>query len=183
MFDVVFLAIALSMDAFAVSIGLGAKKVHNTISLAIRAGVYFGIFQAIMPLIGHFAGIGLIHYVEQVDHWIAFGLLALIGVKMIYESFKGDASDDIAALTNRIMLVLAIATSIDALAAGYSLSLLNFDPFVAIFLIGLTTFCFSFIGVFIGERTGTRLESKAELLGGLVLIAIGIKILMEHTLE
>lgn len=183
MFDVGFLAIALSMDAFAVSIGLGAKKVHNTISLAIRAGVYFGIFQAIMPLIGHFAGIGLVQYVEQVDHWIAFGLLALIGGKMIYESIKGDVSEDISALTNRIMLVLAIATSIDALAAGYSLSLLNVDPFVAMFLIGLTTFCFSFIGVFIGVRTGTRLESKAELVGGLVLIAIGIKILMEHTLS
>lgn len=183
MVEVILLAIALSMVAFAVSIGLGAKRIQNTTVIAFKAGIYFGVFQAIMPLISHFAGIGLVQYVEQVDHWIAFGLLVLIGGKMIFESIKGDASEDISALINRIMLVLAIVTSIDALSAGYSLSLLNVDPFVAMFLIGLTTFCFSFVGVFIGERTGTRLESKIELVGGLVLIAIGIKILMKHTLS
>jgi putative Mn2+ efflux pump MntP len=181
MFEVMLLAAALSMDAFAVSIGLGAKKAEATLPLAIKAGVYFGLFQALMPLVGYLAGVGFLEYIERVDHWIAFVLLGLIGGKMIYESFSEEIGEDIVKITNRVMFVLAIATSIDALAAGFTLTLFSLSPFVSIALIGVTTFFFSVAGVYFGDRTGTFLESRAELLGGLILIAIGLKILAEHT--
>ena len=181
MFEVMLLAAALSMDAFAVSIGLGAKKVESTLPLAIKAGLYFGLFQALMPLIGYLAGVGFLEYIERIDHWIAFILLGLIGGKMIYESFSEEIGEDIAKITNKVMLILAIATSIDALAAGFTLTLFDLAPIVSVALIGVTTFFFSVAGVYFGDRTGTFLESRAELLGGLILIAIGLKILAEHT--
>jgi putative Mn2+ efflux pump MntP len=181
MFEVVLLAVALSMDAFAVSIGLGAKKAGSTLALAVKAGFLFGLFQALMPLVGYLAGVGFLSYIEQIDHWIAFILLGLIGGKMIYEAFSEEIGEDIAQVTNKMLFLLAIATSIDALAAGFTLSLFELAPLLSIVLIGVTTFFFSVAGVYFGERTGTFLESQAELLGGLVLIAIGLKILAEHT--
>jgi len=181
MFEVMLLAAALSMDAFAVSIGLGAKKTEATLPLALKAGLYFGFFQALMPLIGYLAGVGFLDYIQNVDHWIAFILLAVIGGKMIYESFSEEIGEDIAKITSKVMLILAIATSIDALAAGFTLTLFDLAPFLSVVLIGVTTFAFSFAGVYFGDRTGTFLESRAELLGGLILIAIGLKILLEHT--
>ncbi len=180
MFEVLLLAVALSMDAFAVSIGLGAKGVRNTLALAIKAGIFFGLFQALMPLIGYFAGVGFLEYIEHLDHWVAFLLLALIGGKMFYESFSEEIGEDIAQITNRVMFILAIATSIDALAAGFTLTLFELPPLLSILLIGVTTFVFSIAGVYIGTTTGTYLESKAERLGGVILIAIGTKILVEH---
>ncbi|GAB5604632.1 manganese efflux pump MntP [Sideroxyarcus sp. TK5] len=176
MLEVIILAIALSMDAFAVSIGLGSKG--NTKGLGLKAGLYFGIFQALMPFIGYLGGKGVLGLVEDYAHWIAFGLLALIGGKMIYESLQEGIEEDIAALTHRMMLLLAIATSIDAMAAGFSLTLLEVNAYLACAIIGVTTFAFSWIGVRIGEKSGTWLESKAEMFGGVVLILIGVKMLV-----
>lgn len=181
MFEVMLLAAALSMDAFAVSIGLGAKRAQAVLPLAIKAGVFFGIFQALMPLIGYLAGSGFLEYIEKVDHWVAFILLALIGGKMIYESFCEEIGEDIKQVTTKVMFILAVATSIDALAAGFTLTLFDLEPLISVVLIGVTTFVFSFAGVYFGDKTGTYLESRAELLGGLILVAIGVKILAEHT--
>lgn len=181
MFDVLLLALALSMDAFAVSIGLGAKLVgraNKPTVLAIKAGVYFGVAQALMPFIGFLGGHGVLGWIEGYAPYIAFVLLLFIGGKMIYESFVEGIEDDFCQVTHRVMLTLAIATSVDAMAAGFSLPLLDVDPFLACALIGIITFLFSFLGVFIGRKSGTWLESKAELLGGIVLIAIAFKFLL-----
>ena len=178
MIEVFLLAIALSMDAFAVSIGLGSKHKGKAASLAMMSGVYFGLFQALMPLIGYLGGKGVLGWVESFAPWIAFCLLALIGGKMIYESFAEGIEEDITTITHRVMLMLAIATSIDAMAAGFALTLLDAGPFIACLIIGVTTFCFSWAGVLIGIRSGTWLESRAELFGGVVLVLIGVKILL-----
>lgn len=176
MLEVIILAIALSMDAFAVAIGLGAKK--NIPGLAFQAGFYFGVFQALMPFIGYLGGRGVLGWVAAYAHWIAFCLLVLIGAKMVYEAFQEGIEEDIAAVTHKMMLVLAVATSIDAMAAGFSLTLLDANPYIACLTIGITTFAFSWVGVLIGKRSGTWLESKAEIFGGTVLILMGIKILL-----
>jgi len=178
MLEVIFLAVALSMDAFAVSIGLGSKEKKSPGMLALMAGLYFGIFQALMPLFGYLGGKGLLGWVESYAPWVAFGLLLLIGGKMIYESFAEGIEDEIAIITHKVMLMLAIATSIDAMAAGFTLTLLDVNPWLACATIGVTTFGFSWAGVYIGKRSGTWLESKAELLGGVVLIAIGLKMIL-----
>lgn len=176
MIEVIILAVALSMDAFAVSIGLGAKK--YTPVLPLKAGLFFGIFQALMPFIGYLGGKGVLGWIDAYAHWIAFGLLALIGAKMIYEGVQEGVEEDIAAITNKMMLILAIATSIDAMAAGFSLTLLDANPYVACLVIGVITFAFSWVGVLIGKNSGTWLESKAEIFGGTVLILMGFKILL-----
>lgn len=176
MIEVIILAIALSMDAFAVSIGLGAKK--HAPNMALRAGGFFGIFQALMPFIGYWGGQSVLGWVETYAHWIAFGLLSLIGAKMIYEGTQEGVEEAIARVTNKMLLVLAIATSVDAMAAGFSLTLLAVNPYVACLVIGVITFVFSVIGVYIGNRSGTWLESKAEIFGGIVLILMGIKFLI-----
>lgn len=178
MIEVFFLAVALSMDAFAVSIGLGSKHRGKAIALALMAGAYFGIFQALMPLIGYLGGKGVLGWIEAFAPWVAFFLLLLIGGKMIYESFAEGIEEDIANITHRVMLILAIATSIDAMAAGFALTLLDVGPFLACLIIGITTFLFSFLGIFVGIKSGTWLESKAELFGGVVLILIGFKVLL-----
>ncbi len=178
MFEVFILAVALSMDAFAVSVGLGSKNVRKSRSFAITASVYFGLFQALMPLIGYFGGKGILGWVEHYAHWIAFFLLLLIGGKMIVESMSEGIEEDIAQITHKVLFMLAIATSIDAMAAGFTLMLLETDIFLACFIIGATTFLFSWMGVFVGTKSGTWLESKAECLGGIILIAIGFKILL-----
>ncbi len=176
MIEVAILAVALSMDAFAVSIGLGAKK--NTPGLGLKAGLYFGIFQALMPFIGYLGGKGVLGWIDAYAHWIAFGLLVLIGAKMIYEGLQEGIEEDILAITNKMMLILAIATSIDAMAAGFSLTLLDANPYIACLIIGTITFAFSWIGVLIGKNSGTWLESKAEIFGGTILILMGFKILL-----
>ena len=176
MIEVIILAVALSMDAFAVSIGLGAKK--NVPNLALRAGIFFGTFQALMPFIGYLGGKGVLGWIEAYTHWVVFGLLALIGAKMIYEGTQEGIEEDISRITNKILLILAIATSIDAMAAGFSLALLDANPYVACLVIGAITFVFSVVGVFVGKNSGTWLESKAEIFGGIVLILMGIKFLI-----
>jgi putative Mn2+ efflux pump MntP len=176
MLEVIILAVALSMDAFAVSIGLGSKG--NTRGLGLKAGIFFGAFQGLMPFIGYLSGKGILGWVDAYARWIAFGLLALIGAKMIYEGFQEGIEEDIAAITNKVMLILSIATSIDAMAAGFSLTLLNVNAYLACLIIGATTFFFSWIGVQIGKNSGTWLESRAEIFGGTVLILMGTKILI-----
>lgn len=178
MIEVLFLAIALSMDAFAVSIGLGSKHKLKPTSLALMAGAYFGVFQGLMPLIGYLGGKGVLGWIEAYAAWVAFLLLCLVGGKMIYESFSEGIEEQISNVTHRVMLVLAIATSIDAMAAGFALTLLDVAPLLACLIIGVTTYVFSVIGVFVGTKSGTWLESKAELFGGIVLILIGLKILL-----
>lgn len=178
MMELMVLAVALSMDAFAVSIGLGAKRSAPTPALALKAAVYFGLFQGLMPLIGYLGGQGMLGWVEAYAHGLAFVLLALIGGKMIYESFAEGIEEDIARITHRVMLTLAIATSIDAMAAGFTLTLLSVNPFIACLSIGLATFGFSALGVWVGAKSGTYLESKAELAGGILLVLIGFKLLL-----
>lgn len=180
MLEVILLAIGLSMDAFAVSIGLGAKKPSHLHRLAFQAALYFGIFQGLMPLIGYLGGRGVLGWVESYAHWIAFGLLVLIGGKMLFEAVSEGVEEEFTLITHRVLLTLAIATSIDALAAGFSLTLLSVAPLLSCLIIALTTFGFSVAGVFVGNRTGALLESKAEILGGVVLILIGLKILLSH---
>lgn len=177
MIDVAILATALSMDAFAVSIGLGAKHTDKTLSLAIMAGLYFGFFQGLMPLIGYLGGKEVFGWLEAYAAWIAFFLLLIIGSKMIYESFSGGIEKDIVKITHKVMFALAVATSIDALAAGFTLTILDVNPFVACAIIGLSTLVFSGVGIFVGVKSGTWLESKAELFGGIVLVLIGCKLL------
>ena len=176
MIELLLLAVALSMDAFAVSIGLGSKKSHTMMALPFKAGLFFGAFQALMPLIGYLGGQGLMGFASAYAKWIAFGLLALIGAKMIYEGLAEGVEEEIQTITHKLLLTLAIATSIDAMAAGFSLMLLPVHPLFACAIIGFVTFFFSVIGVYIGKFTGTWLEGKAEIFGGIVLIVIGFKI-------
>lgn len=178
MFEVIILAVALSMDAFAVSIGLGSKHVKQTKSLALMSGIYFGLFQGLMPLIGYMGGKGILGWVEEYAQWVAFALLILIGGKMIYESMSESIEENILKITHKVMVLLAITTSIDAMAAGFTLTLIDINPFLACVIIGAATLLFSWIGVFIGAKSGTWLGSKAELLGGIVLIMIGFKVLL-----
>lgn len=178
--DIFLIAVALSMDAFAVSIckGLSVQKVSA--KHVLTAGVYFGGFQAIMPLIGFLLGFKFERFIVSVDHWIAFALLAVIGGNMIKEALSSEEEEPNASFSFKTMLPLAIATSIDALAVGISFAFLGVDIVAAAILIGITTFVLSGIGVFVGNIFGTKYKSKAELAGGAVLILIGLKILLEH---
>ncbi|MDR1554479.1 MAG: manganese efflux pump MntP family protein [Campylobacteraceae bacterium] len=176
MAELLFLAFALCMDAFAVSLGIGAKNKN----IAFRTAVYFGAFQGIMPLIGFIVGKKSAEYIADFDHWIAFVLLGFLGIKMIHESFKKDESKNFN-ITHKTLFLLAVATSLDALAAGFTLIFLNIPLYVSIAVIILVTFALSFLGVKIGAKSGKWLGSIAEILGGIILICIGINILMEHT--
>jgi len=180
---IILIAFGLAMDAFAVSIidGSAYKRLH--VKHAFRIAFLFGLFQALMPLIGALAGLTIKEYIADYDHWIAFGLLAGVGGKMIYESFKIEPEKTDAQPANGVvLLILSIATSIDALAVGITLPLLNVPLIIAISIIGLITFILSYLGVYIGQKFGHFFESRIEIVGGVVLIAIGVKILLEHLL-
>lgn len=180
--ELVLIAVSLAMDAFAVSLckGLGMSKLRPKNAAVIA--LFFGGFQAIMPLIGWLLGKQFESYIKSFDHWIAFGLLVLIGGKMIYEVFKKDSDLDNSAdiLDIKELFLLAIATSIDALAVGITFAFLQTSIAPAVSLIGIITFAVSFAGVFIGHKFGSRFKSKAEFAGGAVLILIGTRILLEH---
>ena len=181
--EIVLLAVSLSMDAFAVALckGLALKKI-NLKSCAI-VGLWFGAFQGLMPLIGYLLGSTFADKITSIDHWIAFILLALIGGNMIKESLEKDEEKVNDSLGFKTMLVMAIATSIDALAVGVSFAFTDFEPdwfvYIAFILIGVITFTLSAIGVKIGNIFGTKFKSKAEFAGGLILILLGLKILLE----
>lgn len=168
------------MDAFSVSISHGLANKTFKASNALKLGVSFGTFQAIMPVLGWFAGINIIDLISSFDHWIAFGLLSFIGGKMIYESHKNEPEKLINSLNVSVLLILSIATSIDALAVGLSLSFLKISIFTPALIIGLITFSLSFLGVFLGSRFGHFLGKKVEVVGGLILVVIGLRILVEH---
>ena len=178
--ELLVLALGLSMDAFAVSICKGLSVPKLQAKHCLICGVYFGGFQALMPLIGWALGIRFQSMITNIDHWIAFVLLAVIGANMIKESFSKEEECPDASFGFKTMLTLAVATSIDALAVGVTFAFLNVSIVPAVLLIGATTFVCSAVGVKIGNVFGNRFQSKAEFLGGLVLIAIGLKILIEH---
>lgn len=181
--ELLLIAVGLSMDAFAVAIGKGLSVKRATIGKASIAGAWFGGFQALMPVIGYFLGVSFAGFVEGVDHWIAFGLLWIIGFNMIRESLSKECDKSDADFSARAMFPLAVATSIDALAIGVSLSFLGEAIVPAATTIGITTFIFSAAGLYIGNAFGCRYKSKAEFLGGAVLMIIGLKILIEHLLQ
>ena len=180
LFEILFIGVGLAMDAFAVSVckGLSMKKIiwKNTLIIAL----YFGAFQALMPVLGYFLGSTFSSIVQKVDHWIAFILLAIIGGNMIKES----TDDEIEKRNDRVdfktMIILAIATSIDALAVGITFAFFKVNLLLAITIIGIITFVLSILGVLIGNKFGDKLQNKAELTGGIILIIIGLKILLEH---
>ena len=177
--EVFVLAVGLSMDAFAVSIGKGLGLREKNPKYGLLCGIWFGAFQALMPAIGYFAGSRFTGMVQSVDHWIVFAILALLGINMIRSSRKEPEEVD-PSFGPLTMLALAIATSIDALAAGISFALMKVALVTSVLLIGVTTFCFSFVGVTIGTVLGSKFRSAAEAFGGIVLIAIGIKVLVTH---
>ena len=179
--NIVLIGLGLSMDAFAVSVGNGinikAKKFKN----ALKAGVFFGVFQAFMPLIGWSVGINLKSFISSFDHWVAFGLLVLIGLKMIHESSKLNWDKNRINFSSiKVLFILAIATSIDALIIGVGFAFINIPIFMAVIIIGIITFTLSFIGIFMGNRFGVVFGKKAEIIGGMILILIGTKILLQH---
>ena len=183
-FELFLIGVGLSMDAFAVSIckGLGMEKVNK--KQAVIIGLYFGGFQGLMPLLGWFLGIRFQKYITSVDHWIAFVLLAFIGGKMILEAVRDKDVEEIAKkdlpLNHKEMFLLAIATSIDALAVGITFAFLGTPIVQAVLIIGCTTFVLSIFGVAVGNSFGTKYKKKAEIAGGIILILIGLKILLEH---
>ena len=179
-FELIVIAAGLSMDAFAVSIckGLSVRRLrprHNII-----CGVYFGGFQALMPVAGWLLGRQFESLIKSIDHWIAFALLVLIGANMIREAVKNEEENLNDSFSPKTMLPLAVATSIDALAVGVTFAFLDVAIVPAVSIIGVTTFIFSVAGVKIGNVFGAKYKSKAELVGGIVLVAMGIKILIEH---
>lgn len=177
--ELFLIAVGLSMDAFAVSIckGLSVQRLHW--KHVLLAGAYFGGFQALMPALGYMLGVQFEQFITSIDHWIAFVLLLFIGGKMIQES-RGEAEKLDDDFSVKAMLVLAVATSIDALAMGVTFAFLRVDIVAAVLFIGCITFLFSAVGIKIGHVFGMRYKSKAELTGGIILILMGCKILLEH---
>ena len=183
--EILFLAVRLSMDAFAVSICKGLAMKKATLKEGAICGTWFGGFQALMPLIGFFLGTLFAKAIEAIDHWVAFLLLAFIGISMLREAFSKDEDCDCgcgqADLSFKTMFVMAVATSIDALAVGISLAMAgNVNIFLAVALIGIITFAMSCLGVKIGNLFGSRFEKKAQAAGGIILLLLGTKILLEH---
>lgn len=178
--ELFLLAVGLSMDAFAVSVCKGLAMQKITVKKAGIVGVWFGGFQALMPAIGYVLGVQFQDKITAIDHWIAFVLLGIIGVNMVREARSEECDSDSGALDVKTMFMLAVATSIDALAVGITFAFLNVNIVPAVCFIGVTTFVISAVGVKIGNVFGTRYKSRAELVGGIILILLGVKILLEH---
>jgi putative Mn2+ efflux pump MntP len=176
-------AVGVSADAFAVALGKGLHMKTFDLRHAIAIAVAFGGFQAVMPLVGWVLASQFARYITGVDHWVAFGLLCLIGLKMIVDAVRGhdDAEEDSDALPVRELLVLAVATSIDALAVGISFAFLPVSIWRAVVLIGVCTLVLSFVGVLLGRRVGARYGAPAEIAGGVILILIGTRVVLDHT--
>lgn len=179
--EILLLSVGLAMDAFAVSMCQGLNMQKLNIKNAVIISGFFGIFQAVMPLIGWAVGTSFAHYIESFDHWVAFALLAFLGGKMIFESFKkgGDEQLDSGRLNYKELTLLAIATSIDALAVGITFAFFEVNIAFAVSSIGVITFIISLFGVYLGCKIGDKFKNKAELFGGIVLVLIGLKILLE----
>ena len=179
-FELFLIAIGLSMDAFSVSICKGLTTKKFSWRMALICGLWFGGFQVLMPIIGYYLGAQFQEMIEAYDHWIAFGLLFLIGVNMIREAVWGKEEKQDGSLGFKTMFLLAIATSIDALAVGVSFACIQVKLWSSVIVIGLTTFAFSVLGVKIGNVFGSKYEKSAGIIGGIILILIGLKILLEH---
>lgn len=177
--EILLLAVGLAMDAFAVSVCKGLAMEKITAKKAVIVGLWFGGFQALMPIIGYFLGIGFKDCITSVDHWIAFALLGFIGANMIKESLSKKEEQEDSSLDFKTMLLLALATSIDALAIGVTFAFLEVNIAFSSAIIGVVTFILSVIGVKIGSIFGIKFKSKAEFAGGIILILLGIKILLE----
>ena len=178
--SVLLIAVGLAMDAFAVAICKGLAMRKPGVKAILVIGLWFGFFQAVMPVIGYLLGSSFYSYISEYDHWIAFALLALIGANMIREALSGEEEGVDDSIGFRTMLVLAIATSIDALAVGISLAMTGDDIFQSAVMIGVVTFLISAVGVKMGSLVGDRFGSRAELVGGVILILIGLRILLDH---
>ena len=180
--ELLLIAIGLSMDAFSVSICKGLTTKKFSWRMALICGLWFGGFQVLMPIVGYFLGAQFQEMIEAYDHWIAFSLLFLIGANMIREAVWGkkEEGENNGALDFKTMFLLAIATSIDALAVGFSFACIQVKLWSSVIIIGLTTFVFSFLGVKIGNVFGSKYEKSAGVVGGIILILIGLKILLEH---
>lgn len=178
--ELFLIAVGLSMDAFAVSVCKGLAMPKCTFKKAAIVGLWFGGFQALMPAIGYVLGAQFQETIASIDHWIAFVLLALIGGNMIHETLDNDEEEADASLDVKTMFLLAVATSIDALAIGITFAFLKVNIIPAVCFIGIVTFIISFAGVKIGNVFGARYKNKAEIVGGVILILLGLKILLEH---
>ncbi len=178
--SLLLLAIALAMDAFSVSVTDGLVVKGFKAADAAKVGLFFGVFQFIMPCIGNFLASFATSYIERFDHWIAFGLLAFLGARMIWEAVRGENEIPQNPLSLSTLFLMAIATSIDALAAGVSLAAVNAPIIYSSAVIGIVAFIFSFFGMYVGRRFGDLLGNKAEIIGGVILILIGTKTLIEH---
>jgi len=180
--ELFLIALGLSMDAFAVSVCKGLKMPKLNLRQGFIIALFFGGFQAVMPLIGWLLGKQFESYITSIDHWIAFILLGIIGFKMIVEAIRGNEDDEVGndEFDFKELLILAIATSIDALAVGITFAFLQVSIVPAVSFIGITTFVLSLIGVVIGKTFGIKYKSKAEIAGGIILILMGLKILLEH---
>ena len=179
------IAVALAMDAFAVSISYGCRAGAMTLRNTITIALFFGLFQGFMPVIGWFAGTAFSSLISSYDHWVAFAILSYIGIRMIHEGLKSDGDSvnscsDEFKLSYKRLFILSIATSIDALAVGLSLALIDYPIAGPAIVIGIVTFIFSYIGVKMGCRLNSMLGRKVEVFGGIILILIGLKIVMEH---
>ena len=179
-FEILLIGIGLSMDAFAVAICKGLSIKNIDFKKVTCIALYFGIFQALMPFLGYYLGTTFSKVVVDIDHWIAFILLSVIGGKMIKDSFQQNSEDKNDKIDVKTMTILAIATSIDALAIGVTFAFFEISIFTAIIIIGIITFTLSAFGVIIGNKFGDEFEGKAEIIGGCILILIGVKILLEH---
>ena len=180
--EILLISIGLAMDAFAVSVCKGLAMKKMSWKKAIIIGLYFGIFQAVMPVIGYFLGTTFERFITYVDHWVAFILLVGIGINMVKEAFDKESENRNDNVDMKTMLVLSIATSIDALAIGITFACLKIHIVMPVITIGLITFIISVIGVKIGNQFGDKYGKKAEIMGGVILILLGIKILLEHLL-
>jgi len=179
--ELFLLALGLSMDAFAVSLTCGIYSGREKLKIALRAGVYFGLFQAMMPVAGYFLGTAFEGLIKSFDHWVAFAILAAIGIKMGVESFKEEeCRERIDTASFKVMLFLAVATSIDALACGISIAVLDSGILFPALFIGVVTFVNSFAGVLLGGRLGKSFRRGSELLGASILLFISLKILLDH---
>lgn len=178
--EILFIAIALAMDSAAVSMAIGARHKKIGYTALLKPSAMFGFFQGLMPLLGFTVALSFANIVEAYDHYLVFAILAILGGKMIYEGLHEGEEDKNVSISFKALTVLAIATSIDALAVGAGLAFLNQNILISSFVIAVVTFVICIVSVFVGHKIGEKLESKAEIFGGVVLVAIGAKILAEH---
>ena len=179
--ELILIAIALAMDSVAVAIASGSKYKNINFYDVIKIALFFGIFQGLMPLIGYLTGNLFASFVDAIDHYIAFVILMFLGFNMIREAYAGDFEDEVKDLKNKTLLILAIATSIDALAIGITFSFQDIDIIYAVSVITIITFVLCVIAVYVGKFLGGFLEDKAEYLGGIILIILGFRILLQGT--